>query len=81
MVILISRQHWDSMNKPLPRLLAELFTPQDIFFIPIKKNAVKSVLVDQRQGQGQRQRLRRVNITSAARQQGRRRCFCDFQKD
>jgi len=66
--------------KPLPRLLAGLLTPRDIFYLSIKKNAAKSVLVDQRQRQGLRQRLRHVNITSAACQQGRRRCFYDFNK-
>ena len=67
--------------KPLPRLLVGLLTLQDIFYLPIKKNAAKSLLVDQRQRQGLRQRLRRVNKPSAARQPRRRRWFCDFQKD
>jgi hypothetical protein len=52
--------------------LAGLLTQQDIFYLPTKKHAVKSVLLNQRQRQGLRQGLRCVNRTSAARQLGRR---------
>jgi len=57
-------------KRPIPRFSSSV----DISYLTIRKTALETVQLNQRQQQGLRQRLRRVSKASASRQQGRRRC-------